>query len=57
MFERTLSDLISGIRAHRDNEAQFISQALKDIKLELRSQFKEIKAQAVAKLTYVSAFA
>lgn len=54
MFERSLSDLVSGIRAHKDNEAQFISGALKEIKQELQSTIPEIKSQAVSKLTYVS---
>jgi AP-3 complex subunit delta-1 len=53
MFERTLSDLVRGIRTNKKNEAQFISQALAEIKEEIRTNDKDKKMVAVQKLTYL----
>ncbi|KAG5186742.1 Clathrin/coatomer adaptor, adaptin-like protein [Tribonema minus] len=53
MFEKTLQDLVKGIRAHKRDPSAFISQSIAEIKLELRSVDPFIKAQAVRKLTYL----
>jgi AP-3 complex subunit delta len=37
MFEKTLTDLVKGIRAHKRDPSAFISQAIAEIKMELRS--------------------
>lgn len=53
MWERTLQDLIRGMRANKKDEAKFISQAMDEIRKEIRSKDMELKAAAVLKLTYV----
>lgn len=53
MWERTLQDLIRGLRANKVDEAKFISQAVEEIRQEIRSKDMELKAGAVLKLTYV----
>lgn len=54
MWERTLQDLIRGLRANKKDEAKFIAQAVGEIRNEIKSKDMEIKAAAVLKLTYVS---
>ena len=54
MWERTLQDLIRGLRANKKDEAKFIAQAVDEIRQEIKSKDMEIKAAAVLKLTYVS---
>ena len=56
MWERTLQDLIRGLRANKKDEAKFIAQAVDEIRKEVRSKDMELKAAAILKLTYVSAF-
>ena len=53
MWERTLQDLIRGLRANKQDEAKFIAQAVDEIRREIRSKDMELKAGAVLKLTYV----
>ena len=53
MFEKTLSDLVRGIRAHKDDEPGYIAECLLEIKKELRTDNMSNKANAVAKLTYL----
>jgi len=53
MFEKTLSDIIRGIRANKNKEEKYISIALEEIRKEIRSNDMDIKANAIAKLTYV----
>ncbi|KAI0368886.1 Ap3d1 protein [Pilatotrama ljubarskyi] len=53
MWERTLQDLIRGLRANKKDEAKFISQAVDEIRREIKSKDMEIKAAAVLKLTYL----
>jgi len=36
MFEKTLQDLVKGVRAHKDNEAEYINKALGEIREELK---------------------
>ena len=55
MWERTLQDLIRGLRANKKDEAKFIAQAVDEIRREIKSKDMEIKAAAVLKLTYVCA--
>ena len=56
MWERTLQDLIRGLRANKKDESKFIAQAIAEIRQEIRSKDMELKAGAVLKLTYVSVF-
>ena len=54
MWERTLRDLIRGLRANKKEEATFISKAVDEIREEIKNKDMELKAGAVMKLTYVS---
>jgi len=53
MFEKSLADLIRGIRANKKNEEAFISSCLEEITSEIKSNDIDIKAVALQKLTYV----
>lgn len=53
---RNLADMVRGLRAHKKDETQFISQCLAEIKQELRSTDRDVKAVAVQKLSYVRQF-
>ena len=53
MFEKSLSDLVRGIRAHKEDEAGYIAECIREIKKELRTDNMSNKANAVAKLTYL----
>ncbi|KAI9354894.1 Clathrin/coatomer adaptor, adaptin-like protein [Zopfochytrium polystomum] len=53
MFEKSLTDLIRGIRANKKNEEAYINQALDEIRGEVRRNDPDIKAVAVAKLFYL----
>lgn len=58
MFERTLQDLIRGLRAHkassRAQEEAFLKEALAEIRDELRGKDMALKAEGVLKTCYVS---
>lgn len=54
MWERTLKDLIRGLRANKQDEATFINKAVDEIREEIKSKDMELKAGAIMKLTYVS---
>ncbi len=53
MWERTLQDLIRGLRANKKDEAKFIAQAVDEIRQEVKGKDMDLKAGAVLKLTYV----
>ncbi|TFY71813.1 hypothetical protein EVG20_g1192 [Dentipellis fragilis] len=53
MWERTLQDLIRGLRANKQDEAKFIAQAVEEIRREIKSKDMELKAAALLKLTYL----
>ncbi|KAF8488683.1 adaptin N terminal region-domain-containing protein [Gautieria morchelliformis] len=53
MWERTLQDLIRGLRANKKDEPKFIAQAIDEIRREVRSKDMDLKAAAVLKLTYL----
>ncbi|CAH0474579.1 unnamed protein product [Peronospora belbahrii] len=53
MFEKNLQDLVKGIRSVKGDPTLYISQALQDIKTELRTTDSFLKAQALRKLTYL----
>lgn len=55
MWERTLKDLIRGLRANKQDEAKFIALAIDEIRRELKTKDMELKAAAILKLTYVRA--
>lgn len=57
MFERTLQDLIRGLRAHkassRAQEEQFLTEAMAEIRKELKGKDMALKAEGVLKTCYV----
>ena len=56
MFEKSLVDLIRGLRGHKGNEAEYIQGALKECRSEIRSQDLDLKATALLKLIYLEMF-
>ena len=56
MWERTLQDLIRGLRANKNDQAKFIAQANDEIRREIKNKDMELKAAAVMKLTYVRVY-
>ncbi|KIM26948.1 hypothetical protein M408DRAFT_330313 [Serendipita vermifera MAFF 305830] len=53
MWERTLQDLIRGLRANKNDERKFISQAIDEIRKEVRNKDMETKAGAILKMTFL----
>ncbi|CCA68714.1 related to Adapter-related protein complex 3 delta 1 subunit [Serendipita indica DSM 11827] len=53
MWERTLQDLIRGLRANKNDESKFIAQAIEEIRREVRSKDMELKAAAILKMTFL----
>lgn len=53
MFEKSLYDLIRGIRSHKGAEDKYIQSALAECKREIKSTEISTKASAVLKLTYL----
>jgi AP-3 complex subunit delta-1 len=54
MFQKNLTDLIRGIRSHKNNPDKFILQQLEDLRNELKSTDLNVKTTALSKLNYVS---
>jgi hypothetical protein len=54
MFEKSLVDLVKGIRNAGNDATAYISKSVQDIKDELKNRDVTIKAQALQKLIYVS---
>ncbi|KAH9527466.1 AP-3 complex subunit delta-1 [Dermatophagoides farinae] len=53
IFDKTLTDLVRGIRNNKENETKYIQQCIEEIKEELRHDSLFIKANAISKLTYL----
>ena len=56
MFEKSLTDLVKGIRANKNNEDAFIRSAIAEIRKEITQPDHKKKAVAVQKLIYVCSF-
>lgn len=56
MFEKSLIDLIRGMRNHKGNEREYIQATIRDCRKEIKSQDMDLKANAVLKLTYLEMF-
>lgn len=58
MFERTLQDLIRGLRSHKGSskaqEDAFLAEAMDEIREELRGKDMALKAEGILKMCYVS---
>ncbi|KAK4192944.1 adaptin N terminal region-domain-containing protein [Podospora australis] len=52
-FEKSLYDLIRGLRNHKGNEKEYIQNSLKECRSEIRSQDMDLKATALLKLIYL----
>ncbi|KAH7362053.1 AP-3 complex subunit delta [Plectosphaerella cucumerina] len=53
MFEKSLYDLIRGLRNHKGNEREYIQNSLKECRAEVRGQDMDVKATALMKLVYL----
>ncbi|GMS84974.1 hypothetical protein PENTCL1PPCAC_7149, partial [Pristionchus entomophagus] len=53
LFDKSLTDLIRGIRNNKDNEARYIAACIDEIKQELRQDSVYVKANAIEKLCYL----
>lgn len=53
MFEKTLTDIVKGIRASKRDTALYISQCIAEIKTEIHSSDMYVKANALQKLTFL----
>lgn len=53
IFQKSLQDVIKGIRAHKRDAGAFISQLIADIKVELKATDPFVKGEAIRKLTYI----
>ncbi|GLT42156.1 hypothetical protein SLA2020_161750 [Shorea laevis] len=54
LFQRTLEDLIKGLRQQLIGEPAFISKAMEEIRREIKSTDLSIKSTALLKLSYLS---
>jgi hypothetical protein len=53
MFEKTLTDVVKGIRASKRDTGLYISQCIAEIKTEIASADMYVKANALQKLTFL----
>jgi AP-3 complex subunit delta-1 len=58
MWERSLQDLIRGLRSHKNSSKAeldaFLEEAMAEIRAELKGKDMELKAEGVVKMCYVS---
>ncbi|KAK7425474.1 AP-3 complex subunit delta [Neonectria magnoliae] len=52
-FEKSLYDLIRGLRNHKGDEKEYIQKSLKECRAEVRGQDMDLKATALLKLIYL----
>ncbi|EED21758.1 AP-3 complex subunit delta, putative [Talaromyces stipitatus ATCC 10500] len=55
-FEKSLYDLIRGLRSHKGSEAEYIQNSLKECKSEIKSPDMDKKTIALLKLIYLEMF-
>ncbi|KAF2134057.1 Adaptor protein complex AP-3 delta subunit [Dothidotthia symphoricarpi CBS 119687] len=56
MFEKSLYDLIRGLRNHKGTEREYINESIKECRKEIRSNDMDLKSTALMKLTYLEMF-
>ena len=56
MFEKSLYDLIRGLRNHKGNERAYIQDSIRECRREIKGQDMDLKAIALLKLTYLEMF-
>ncbi|PGH18752.1 hypothetical protein AJ79_00165 [Helicocarpus griseus UAMH5409] len=55
-FEKSLYDLIRGLRNHKGDEVEYIQNSIKECRVEVKSQDMDKKATALLKLIYLEMF-
>jgi hypothetical protein len=53
LFQKTLNDVVKGIRIYKNDPTEFISQCIADCKCELATTDPYMKSEAIRKLTYL----
>jgi AP-3 complex subunit delta-1 len=56
MFEKSLYDLIQGLRRHKGSEASYIQESIQECRKEIRTNDMDLKSTALMKLTYLEMF-
>lgn len=56
MFEKSLYDLIRGLRNHKGSEREYIQNSLRECRTEIRGSDMDLKATALLKLIYLEMF-
>src|ERR1700761_3575581 len=56
MFEKSLYDLIRGLRHHKGDERRYIEESIRECRKEIKGQDMNLKATALLKLTYLEMF-
>ncbi|KAF1971448.1 Adaptor protein complex AP-3 delta subunit [Bimuria novae-zelandiae CBS 107.79] len=56
MFEKSLYDLIRGLRNHKGTEKEYIDESIKECRKEIRSTDMDLKSTALMKITYLEMF-
>ena len=56
MFEKSLYDLIRGLRNHKGNEREYIQNSLRECRAEIKGADMDLKATALLKLVYMEMF-
>lgn len=56
MFEKSLYDLIRGLRNHKGNEREYIQESIRECRKEIKGSDMDLKATALLKLTYLEMF-
>mmetsp|Transcript_12371 Transcript_12371/g.33951 ORF Transcript_12371/g.33951 Transcript_12371/m.33951 type:complete len:1045 (-) Transcript_12371:207-3341(-) len=56
VFEKSLTAMVKGIRAHRGKETEYISQCIQEIQKEVTSKNMATKSMAILKLAYLTMF-
>ncbi|KAF2083854.1 Adaptor protein complex AP-3 delta subunit [Saccharata proteae CBS 121410] len=56
VFEKSLYDLIRGLRNNKGREREYVQESLRECRKEIRSQDMDLKATALLKLTYLEMF-
>eukprot|EP00913_Durusdinium_trenchii_P003008 g2780.t1 len=54
VFEKSLTAMVKGIRAHRGNESEYIQACITEIQKEVASKNMSTKSMAVLKLAYLT---
>ncbi|KAF2733738.1 Adaptor protein complex AP-3 delta subunit [Polyplosphaeria fusca] len=56
MFEKSLYDLIRGLRNHKGTEKEYINESIRECRKEIRTNDMDLKSTALMKLTYLEMF-